>query len=129
MKPDSPFAVFVDVVALAALAAPGIAAFVGAWFWARRGGLIGLFVGYFTPLIGASWLMAEGSRCRPASGCRPPPLPPWPELIWDYMKWTAGAYSVSWPWHLAWLTYGGLGLWAGLRLRARRNGPAPPANP
>jgi hypothetical protein len=86
MKPDPLFTAIALLVILLGLAAPGACAFVGAYYWRRTGGLIGLLSGYFVPLVGGFRIITLMDSCRPKHGCIPSPLPPLPELIADEFK-------------------------------------------
>jgi hypothetical protein len=62
MKPDTVVTAIELLVILLGLAAPGVGAFVGAYVWRRAGGLVGLFAGYFIPLVGGTWIGSQMTR-------------------------------------------------------------------
>lgn len=102
------------------LAAPGIGAFGGALFRRHLGGLVGLFVGYVTALTLGFWTVAQMTRCRPGECHHHDPIPLMQQIA-GFAGWLVEAYSVSWPWHLAWIGFGLVCLGAGLWARQRRD--------
>jgi len=90
-----------------------------------KAGVTGLLLAYF----GGLWLMVatlgQMTRCRPEHHCSQLPEVPWTEAVRDLVSGIAGAYAVSWPWHLLWIGFGAGCLYWGLVVRRRRLKRAP----
>lgn len=100
------------------LLGPAAWGFLFAWRWGWRGGVAAMFVAYFISLWTGISLVSLMSACRPEQHCGDGAVGL--KAAWEFIQWAAGAYAISWPWHLLWLAPSGACVWAGLLLRRRR---------